>query len=89
MAFKYFRCLDDEHFGLIIRADNDNQGVYKPAADRWVSTNTLMSYMYDEGDYYDLYEEISEADALRDIETQRTRTGIVIAAPVSLLSKQN
>jgi hypothetical protein len=55
---------------MIIRADGRKQEAFIPE-DGWVKSNLLLSYLYDEGEYYDMYEEIGESAAVSDVEKQK------------------
>jgi hypothetical protein len=55
---------------MIIRADGRKQDAFIPE-DGWVKSNLLLSYLCDEGEYYDMYEEIGESAAVSDIEKQK------------------
>ncbi len=67
MKYIYYRLLDVNNKGAIIRTNGPNQHTYVPGKG-WVRSAILTQYFCDESDYYDLYEEISEAEATTFIE---------------------
>jgi hypothetical protein len=69
MAVRYFECLDKENLGTIIRADGRKQDVFIPNSG-WERSNMLMKYLYDDGEYYDMYKELNESSALKQIDQQ-------------------
>jgi hypothetical protein len=59
----YFKLLDKENYGIIVRAKGRDQHEYSPGRG-WVKSGALIQYFNDESEFYDLYEEISEGEAL-------------------------
>jgi hypothetical protein len=79
----YYRLADIDRYGMIVRADKGMEYAYVPASNMWLRTGVLMHYIFDFGDCYDLYDEITEEEALKDVEAQRVRAGIVTSAPAA------
>lgn len=63
---KYFRLLDKEHRGIIVRAKGESQQKYIPGRG-WVESGVLLRYLWPDDELYDYYEEISEEEALKAI----------------------
>ena len=66
---RYFRLLDKEHEGIIVKAEGRLQYEFDPSAG-WVRSGILSDYFCDWDPLYDMYEEISEEEALRITEQQ-------------------
>ncbi len=62
----YYRLLAPVHKGIIVRAtpDERHQYVYGKG---WVRSGIMLHYFLPDGDHYERYEEISEAEALASI----------------------
>ena len=60
---KYYRLLDKENNGTIIKIENKNQYEFD-LLKGWVLTSIMLKYWSDESDTYDMYEEISEKEAI-------------------------
>lgn len=54
-------------YGMIVRAHNGYQEYYDKDKNEWIKTGVLMLYFCDESEVYDLYEDISEEEALKSI----------------------
>lgn len=63
---KYYKLLDPENKGIIVRAEGKNQEEYVPQKG-WVRSGILLHYFWPESDTYDMFEEISESEALQAI----------------------
>lgn len=59
---KYYRLLDKENRGIIVRGNDDTYEKYLD--DRWIHTGLMALYFSVDHELYDLYEEISESEAL-------------------------
>lgn len=59
---KYFKLLDRENYGVVVKAQGENQQEYVPG-EGWVQSGILMEYFCDESPLYGLYEEISKDEA--------------------------
>lgn len=64
MAYTYYRLLDSEYNGLIVRADDGLQQYYDQDTKGWVDTGIMLFYFSDESDTYGMYEELTEEQAL-------------------------
>ena len=60
---KYYRLLDKENNGTIIKIDNQSQYEFD-SLKGWVLTSVMLRYWSDSSDTYDMYEEISEKEAI-------------------------
>ena len=60
---KYYRLLDKENNGTIIKTDNQSQYEFD-SLKGWVLTSVMLRYWSDSSDTYDMYEEISEKEAI-------------------------
>lgn len=59
----YYKLLDPKHKNTVVRADGRSQ--QKFCKDRgWVESGIMIQYFCDESDTYDMYEEITEQEAL-------------------------
>jgi hypothetical protein len=68
---KYVKLLDNAHKNTVMRAGVDGIGYYKyTKACGWVRSSLMLDYFCDESDTYDMYEEITEAEAMRLIAGQ-------------------
>jgi hypothetical protein len=63
MENSYYRLKDKNNIGVIIRTTGLAEHKYVFGVG-WVEVGLLTHYFNDESDYYDLYEEITEAEAL-------------------------
>lgn len=63
MTYEYHKLLDMPNKNHVVRTNGPNQELYKPGVG-WVETGILTRYFCDESDYYGLYEEITEVEAL-------------------------
>jgi hypothetical protein len=63
---RYYRLLDPKHKGTIVRGAGKIQEQFFPGKG-WLRSGILLHYFSPESDTYDMYEEISEADALASI----------------------
>lgn len=63
MKYEYHKLLDLENKNRVVRTNGTAQQIYEVGVG-WVATGILTRYFCDESDYYDLYEEITEAEAL-------------------------
>ena len=65
---KYWKLLDTKHSGEILKID-PSDGIlgseYVFRKGEWNKTGLSPSYLLDYGDYYGMYEEISEEEALK------------------------
>ena len=60
MSYSYYRLLDSEYNGLIVRANEKVQQYYDAQSKKWINTGIMLFYFSDESDTYGMYEEISE-----------------------------
>lgn len=60
---KYYRLLDKEKNGTIIKIENQSQYEFD-SVKGWVLTSIMLRYWSDMSDFYDMYEEISEKEAV-------------------------
>lgn len=67
----YYKLLDKDHYGQIIKADGRKQYEYDLSTNQWVRSGIMLHYFSDESETYDMYEEISEKDALEQIEINK------------------
>jgi hypothetical protein len=67
MEYSYYRLKDTENKDAIIRTAGLAQKKWAPG-EGWVDFHYMTRYFIDESDYYDLYEELTEAEALAVIE---------------------
>ena len=63
---EYFRLLDQRNNGTIVKADGRIQYRYV-AGTGWVRSGILLEYQIPESPLYDLYEQITETEALSQI----------------------
>ena len=67
MEVSYYRLKDLAHENMIIRttvsADSHAEHKYVPG-EGWVAIGIMIHYFCDESDRYDMYDEITEAEAL-------------------------
>lgn len=68
---KYIRLLDSKNNGRILKVENGLGYRYIFGADRWEFTGIYLFYSWPEDPLYDLYETITEDEALVDIEQQK------------------
>lgn len=66
--FTFYRLLDADNYGLIVKCKGHLQYVYRAEKQSWVRTGLMTKYFCDEDPCYECYEEISETEALEDIE---------------------
>jgi hypothetical protein len=66
MATEYYRLRDKEKYGTIVRAIGADNEEYVPG-EGWKRSGIMIRYFCDESDYYDLYTEIPEKEALAAI----------------------
>jgi hypothetical protein len=69
----YCKLLDKKRAGTIVRADGAIQHQYVPGRG-WVRSGVLIEYFNDESEYYDLYEDITEGEAMKLIGEQERKT---------------
>lgn len=63
---KYYRLLDHEHKGTIVRAEGRVYEEHVPQKG-WVRSGILIHYFWPDSDTYGMCEEISETEALSSI----------------------
>ncbi|MDR3149814.1 MAG: hypothetical protein LBT88_07390 [Oscillospiraceae bacterium] len=64
MNYEYVKLIDREHYGTVVRADGAKQYEWDDKKG-WVRSGILILYFCDESEYYDLYEEITEDEAMK------------------------
>lgn len=67
MKYEYYKLLDLANENRVVRTTGSAQQTYE-TGEGWVDTGILTRYFCDESDYYDLYEEITEVEALALVE---------------------
>lgn len=67
MVNNYYLLRALPHEGAIVRTNGAVHEEYIPDTG-WVRSGILIQYFNDESDYYNLYEELTEDDALKRIE---------------------
>ncbi|MCL2531579.1 MAG: hypothetical protein FWE40_05430 [Oscillospiraceae bacterium] len=60
---EYVRLLSKEHKGIIVRCVGRKQYQYD-AKNGWVPSGILLAYFWPDDPYYEMYEEITEQEAL-------------------------
>ena len=60
----YYRLLDPQHKGMIVRDRDGDQHRFDPVKG-WIHTGILLQYEWPESDFYGRYEEIPEEQALQ------------------------
>jgi hypothetical protein len=60
----YFKLIDREHYGTVVRAKGRSQQQHIHGHG-WVESGIMILYFCDESEYYDLYEEITEDEAMK------------------------
>lgn len=65
MKMNYYRMLDKKHKGMVLRVSDQSEEYYKPGHG-WTHIAIYGMYLlpYDDNDLYDMYEEITEEEAL-------------------------
>lgn len=74
---KFFKLIDKENYNMVIKADGRKQYRYIYGKDEWIRTGLLLEYHSEKSSKYDLYEEISEEEACKIIEIQRTQYNVM------------
>ncbi len=69
--FTYHRLLDIDNYGLVVKCKGHLQYVYRPEKREWIRTGLLTKYFNDEDPCYNLYEEITEDEALKLIKAYK------------------
>lgn len=69
---KYIKLTDKENYNMLIKTEGRMQYRYIYGKNEWNRTGILMQYHDERSKKYDLYEEISEKEALQIIDTQRS-----------------
>lgn len=69
---KYYRLLDTNHKNTILKIDGRKQFRYVFGEARWQRTGILLRYQNDSSVYYEMYESVSEKEALRFIEVKNS-----------------
>ncbi|MHB8063520.1 MAG: hypothetical protein ACYDG2_12965 [Ruminiclostridium sp.] len=67
ISTKYIKLLDPEHSGTIVKSLGRESFIYKNK--QWIRSGILTHYFFPESDLYDRYDEISEEEALKLIES--------------------
>lgn len=65
MNSTYYRLLDAERKGMIVRADSDAKQYRFTPGRGWVPSAVMLHYFSPESPTYNMYEEISESEALK------------------------
>ncbi len=63
--YVYICLLDEKHKNMIVRALDEEWEIYRNG--EWIQTGILIEYFCDESPYYEMYEEISETEAMKII----------------------
>lgn len=64
-GWTYFKLLDTEHKNQIVRADGRFQQHYRDG--KWTRSGILLDYQVEISPYHNLYEEISESEAIKTL----------------------
>ena len=62
----YYRLLDPKHENMIVKAEGSIQQRYEPQKG-WIRTGIMLEYFWPDSDAYNMYAEISEEEALKEI----------------------
>lgn len=84
---KYFKLTDTTNYGDIIHTLGRHAFEYVHGIDGWVRTAKLLRYLWDEDENYELYEEISEEEAHREIELRRECLGRMLGLAREIAGK--
>lgn len=60
----YYKLLDNAHLNTVVKADGRVQHEYV-TGQGWVRSGIMIEYFCDESDTYNMYEEISEQEAIK------------------------
>ena len=63
MKHRFYKLIDLPSYGTIVRTNGASQQMFVKG-EGWVDSGIMIRYFCDESDYYNLYEEISEQEAL-------------------------
>ncbi|MDR2615505.1 MAG: hypothetical protein LBC28_02890 [Oscillospiraceae bacterium] len=75
MVYEYWKLIDAEHCGVLVRTSGEYHERFYPGSG-WTRSGILIKYFSDESDYYELYEKITEAEALALIDKQNAVSAI-------------
>lgn len=84
----YLRLMDELNKDEIIKQDSpDNEYQYSFGDEKWVRTSVMTKYRQTDSPVYGKYEEISEADVLALLETQREKYDQLLALAVKVATE--
>ncbi|MCL1853950.1 MAG: hypothetical protein FWF88_13180 [Peptococcaceae bacterium] len=69
----YYKLIDELNFGEIIRDEGKCRYSYCFGSEKWVETGIMIRYQWPDDEYFDKYEEVSEAEAFKNINAQRLK----------------
>ncbi len=72
MEIEYYRLRDIEHQNTIVKGENDGKCYEYVQNEGWVRSGIMTKYFCDESDYYDLFDEITEEEAMKIISEQHS-----------------
>lgn len=64
---RYYRLTDNQHLNRIVKAEGRKQYIFNENERKWVRSGIMIQYFSDESDTYDMFEEITEEEALSQL----------------------
>ncbi|PNH22016.1 hypothetical protein CAL30_03420 [Megasphaera hutchinsoni] len=67
-SYSYYVLKDKPHKGTIIKWNSEFEGYkYKPKTHEWVESGIMLEYFWEDDPKYEMYEEITEEEAMKRI----------------------
>lgn len=64
---RYYRLTDKQNLNRIVKAEGRKQYIFNEKKQQWVRSGIMIHYFSDESDTYEMFEEITEAEALSQL----------------------
>jgi len=64
----YYRLLNRANHGQIVKGEGRNNFEFDADKQEWVRSGIMLDYFWPESDTFEMYEEISEEEAMKSIE---------------------